>query len=76
LLAWENERNRAIRVGDWKLVGRAGEPWELYDLAADPVELKDLASAMPEKSRELAAKWDEWAKRCQVFPYPGGKGKK
>src|SRR5262245_14491904 len=38
-LAWEHERNRAIRVADWKLVARAKAEWELYDLAGDPVEL-------------------------------------
>jgi arylsulfatase len=73
LLAWEHEKNRAVRVGDWKLVAKAGGPWELYDLAADPVELNDLAAKQPEKVKELSAKWDAWATRCQVIPYPGGK---
>ena len=38
-LWWQHEGNRAIRVGDWKLVaaGREG-PWELYDLATDRTE--------------------------------------
>ena len=34
-LWWLHEGNRAIRVGDWKLVAAKGAPWELYDLAAD-----------------------------------------
>jgi arylsulfatase len=72
LLAWEHERNRAIRVGEWKLVGKAGAEWELYDIEADPVEMKNLASAMPEKVKELAERWEAWAKRCNVVPYPGG----
>lgn len=70
LLAWEHEKNRAIRVGDWKLVAKAGGPWELYDLAADPVELKDKAATLPDRVKEMAARWDAWAKRCQVLPYP------
>ena len=72
LLAWEHEKNRAVRVGDLKLVAKAGAGWELYDLAADPVELTDLAATRPEAVKELAAKWDAWAKRCQVLPYPEG----
>jgi arylsulfatase A-like enzyme len=70
LLAWEHEKNRAIRVGDMKLVSKAGVEWELYDLKADPVELTNLAVKRPDTVKELAAKWDAWAKRCQVLPYP------
>jgi arylsulfatase A-like enzyme len=76
---WEHEGNAAVRVGDWKLVrlGRNG-PWELYDLKADRTELHDLSAAQPERAKELAAKWDAWADRAQVKPYPadapGGNG--
>jgi hypothetical protein len=28
---------------------------------------------MPEKVRELSTQWDEWAKRTNVLPKPGGK---
>ena len=63
----------AIRVGDWKLVAKAGGEWELYDLAADPVELTNLAQKHPDKVKELADKWAAWAKRCLVVPYPEGK---
>jgi arylsulfatase len=70
-LYWEHEGNAAIRVGDWKLVRlERGGPWELYDLKADRTELDDLAAARPELVRELAAKWDAWAERTQVKPYP------
>jgi len=76
---WEHDGNGAIRVGDMKLVriGREGQ-WELYDMAKDRTELHDLASAMPEEVKTLAAKWEEWALRTHVKPYPkhGGKGKK
>lgn len=69
-LAWEHERNRAIRSGRWKLVAVHGKPWELYDLETDRTEQKDLAARMPEKVRELSATWDAWAKRTHVLPYP------
>jgi arylsulfatase len=75
---WEHEGNAAVRVGDWKLVrlGRNG-PWELYNLKTDRTELHDLASAQPERAAQLAAKWNAWAIRAHVKPYPseGAKGK-
>jgi arylsulfatase A-like enzyme len=71
-LFWEHEGNAAVRVGDWKLVRfkRTG-PWELYDMAADRTELHDLSAAQPDKAKALQAKWDAWAKRAHVVPYPG-----
>ncbi len=70
LLAWEHEGNRAVRIGKWKLVATAGKPWELYDIDTDPVELTDLAAKNPERVKELTAKWDAWAKRCNVLKEP------
>lgn len=76
---WEHEGNAAIRVDDWKLVrlGRNG-PWELYNLKEDRTELRDLATKEPDRAKELAAKWDAWAERTHVKPYPapGANGKK
>jgi arylsulfatase A-like enzyme len=70
-LYWEHEGNAAVRVGDWKLVrlGRKG-PWELYNLKADRTEQHDLATTEPEHARQLAAKWEAWAERTHVKPYP------
>jgi arylsulfatase len=75
-LYWEHEGNAAIRVGDLKLVrlGRQG-PWELYDLKADRTEQHDLAAERPETVKDLAARWDAWAERTHVVPYPGAKVK-
>jgi len=57
-LYFNHNHNRAIRVGDLKLVatGDAG-PWELYDLSKDRCEQHDLAGAQPDRARELAARW-------------------
>ncbi len=70
-LFWEHEGNAAVRVGDWKLVrmGRKG-PWELYDLKTDRTELHDLSATETNRAAELAAKWDAWAIRANVKPYP------
>jgi len=57
-LWWHHERNRAIRMGDWKLVaeGAAG-PWELYDMRTDRSESNNLAGAHPERVRALSERW-------------------
>ena len=75
-LYWHHQTNRAIRVGDWKLVSAgtkdAEGPWELYDLRTDRSELKNLATAYPEKVRQLAQLWEECEKqfRKQAGPPP------
>jgi len=56
-LWWLHEGNRAIRVGDWKLVAAKGTPWELYDLKIDRAEQNNLAAKMPDKVKELEAAW-------------------
>ena len=55
---WYHEGNRALRVGDWKIVaaGAAGE-WELYDLATDRAESQNLAAIKQDKLAELVAIW-------------------
>lgn len=52
-LWWFHDGNRAVRVGDWKLVADFKAPWELYDLRSDRSETHNLASAQPEKVKEL-----------------------
>ncbi len=56
-LWWLHEGNKAIRVGDWKLVAAKGTPWELYDLKSDRAEQNNLAAKMPDKVKELDAAW-------------------
>lgn len=70
-LFWEHEGNRALRVGDWKLVARdPGGPWELYDLRRDRTEMRNLAGSEPERVREMSAAWDRWARRTHAVPWP------
>jgi len=57
-LWWFHEGNRALRVGDWKIVAPGKErPWELYDLSSDRSETRNLAWDDPAKVDELAAIW-------------------
>ena len=56
-LWWLHEGNRAVRVGDWKLVAADKEPWELYDLRTDRAEQSNLAAQMPDKVKELSIVW-------------------
>jgi arylsulfatase len=57
-LWWLHEGNRAIRVGDWKLVAAKNDPWELYDLRTDRAESNNLAQQLPEKANQLEAAWN------------------
>ncbi|MDP6631454.1 MAG: arylsulfatase [Kiritimatiellia bacterium] len=75
-LYWEHERNCAIRVGKWKLVG-AGvltdsgpdiNKWELYDMERDRSELNDLAESNPEIRQRLHDQYMEYCKRASVLP--------
>lgn len=69
-LFWEHEGNRAIRVGDWKLVSKHPGEWELYNMQADRTEMHDLASQQPQRVQELASLWQTWADRVGVRPWP------
>ncbi len=54
---WYHDRNRAIRIGDWKLVCDHAKPWELYDLRTDRSETHNLAPKYPIKAAELEHAW-------------------
>ena len=62
-LWWLHEGNRAVRVGDWKLVAARGDPWELYDMRTDRAEQINLAAKMPDRVKELERVWQEQADR-------------
>lgn len=73
-LYWEHLGHAAVRTGDMKLVRQGRKrPWELYDMAADRTELNNLAPEFPDQAKALAGKWEAWAERAQVKPYPSQK---
>jgi len=46
---WYHEGNRAMRVGDWKIVAASEEEWELFRLDKDRTESNNLAGDNPGK---------------------------
>lgn len=81
-LWWLHEENKAVRVGDFKLVAAKGDAWELYDLKTDRAEQNNLAAKMPEKVKELAALWQKQTDetialaKLTLAEQPKGKAKK
>ena len=64
-LWWLHEGNRAVRVGNWKLVAARDREWELFDLNVDRAETKNLAAQHPEKVRELEQVWMRQFDECR-----------
>lgn len=58
-LFFSHEKNRALRIGDWKLVSafETGDRWELYDLSRDRAESVDLAAREADRAGKMAAQW-------------------
>jgi arylsulfatase len=72
-LYFNHNNNRALRVGDWKLISTGTDgPWELYDLSKDRCELKNQAAAQPERAKKMAAQWqsidDSYTKTRESAP--------
>ena len=76
-LYFDHHLNGAIRDGKWKLVryGDSGgdaklHQWQLYNMNNDRPEQNDLAKTNPDKVKLLAEKWEKWAVRARVKPWP------
>lgn len=77
---WEHEGNRAIRVGNWKLVSKTQKQrkftpadensWELYDMEEDPSESNNLVLKYPDKVKTMASIWEKEAQRTMAKPWP------
>ena len=69
-LYWEHEGNRAVRIGDWKLVSKHPGDWELYNMIEDRTELSDLSAGEAERVTAMAGMYVAWAERCEVRDWP------
>lgn len=67
MLIWEHEGNKAVRMGDWKLVKLiSDEDWKLFDLGKDKTELADVSKEFPEVSTQLKNAYKQWAAKVGV----------
>lgn len=78
MLFFEHEGNRALRMGDWKLVakGRHGQDdvkWELFNISEDRSELHDLSAVESERFKSMQSLWKEKATSVQALPWPQSK---
>ena len=61
-LYWHHEGNRALCVGDWKLVSESENQneWELYNLKHDRIESQNLAAKNPARVKQMSELWTKW----------------
>ena len=73
-LYFEHHGNLAMRDGKWKIVSmyRRNQPtqWQLFDMDSDRTELHDLSQEHPELKKAMIARWQKWADRVGVLPWP------
>lgn len=63
---FNHQGNRALRVGDWKIVSAAdnvvrrmeGDKWQLHDLVVDRCEMVDLSRERPAQLEEMCKLWE------------------
>ena len=70
---WEHEGNKAVRLGDYKLVQDwekgIDDNWELYNISKDRTEQNNLIDSLPDKSRKMISMYNDWAKKIGVIPW-------
>ena len=69
-LYFQFSNNRALRVGDWKIVSYRGGPWELFHLATDRSETNNRVESDPERAQEMREQWFQIAKDVDRLPKP------
>ena len=70
-LFWRAGYNRAVRMGQWKLImdERTGRRL-LYDMTADRIERRDLSAENPDIVEKLAGEFSSWEKGMASPAWP------
>jgi arylsulfatase A-like enzyme len=69
-LWWYHQGNRALRIGDWKIVAEGQKAaWELYNLAKDRSETHNLALENPDKVEAMAKIWQQHAAEFETAAF-------
>ena len=75
-LYFHHENNRALRIGDWKLVSKRPDTndYALYDLSRDRAEQVNLAAKEKERVAAMAERWQQVENdfRKLAGPLPAG----
>ena len=73
---WRVWKDRAVRMGKWKLDWSGEARPRLYDLAKDVEEEKDLAAENPDVVKRLQAEWAAWNRKniAPLFQYEAKAG--
>jgi arylsulfatase len=61
--------NKALRIGDLKIVQELGKPWELYNIAEDRTETNDLSQLLPTMLTSMVKFWDDTAREIGVVEW-------
>lgn len=75
-LFFHHEHNRALRIGDWKLVSKrpATNAYALYNLRRDRIEQVDVSDREPRRVAEMSRRWqeleDEFRQQAGPLPAP------
>ncbi len=70
-----HEGNRALRVGNWKLVADKDAPWELFNMAEDRTESYNLAENFPDKVLDMERQWNNMLDEIREVAPQKSKGK-
>ena len=67
---WEHEGNRAVRLGEGKIVSEGITRWELYNTKTDRTELIDPAHECPDILNRMVEMYEDWSCKVGVMPWP------